>query len=204
MWAQKTCGRCGALVSLSAHAGENCPRCGAYWGHERTSGGFGKPSAFGGRAEPSLYAGLWLRGVASVIDSAVCSSLLLVGVGVTAAVFAGAQGLTPDDLRDIAWTLIVLGNALAVVALYFGLLESSRKQATLGKMAVGIVVTDLSGNRISRRRALARAFAKLLSALPLYGGYLLAGFTSKKQALHDLITSTLVVPRSRARPWSSA
>jgi uncharacterized RDD family membrane protein YckC len=77
--------------------------------------------------------------------------------------------------------------------LYYALMESSAKQATLGKMAIGIVVTDLDGHRISFGRATGRYFGKILSGLILGIGFLMAAFTEKKQALHDILASTLVV-----------
>jgi uncharacterized RDD family membrane protein YckC len=60
-------------------------------------------------------------------------------------------------------------------------------------MAIGIKVTDLNGNRISFGRATGRYFAKILSGMILMIGYIMAGFTEKKQALHDMIASCLVV-----------
>jgi uncharacterized RDD family membrane protein YckC len=77
--------------------------------------------------------------------------------------------------------------------LYYALLESSFKQATLGKMALGLKVTDMEGKRISFGQATGRYFAKILSGLILCIGYLMAAFTEKKQALHDIIVGTLVV-----------
>lgn len=77
--------------------------------------------------------------------------------------------------------------------LYYTLLESSKKQATLGKSIIGIKVTDLNGNRISLGRANARYWSKIISALILFTGFIMAGFTQKKQGLHDIIAGTLVV-----------
>jgi uncharacterized RDD family membrane protein YckC len=74
-------------------------------------------------------------------------------------------------------------------------MESSYLQATLGKMAIGIVVTDLEGKRISFARATGRHFAKIISGFILFIGYIMAGFTQKKQALHDLIADCLVVKK---------
>jgi uncharacterized RDD family membrane protein YckC len=76
--------------------------------------------------------------------------------------------------------------------LYFAILESSVWQATLGKRALGVVVTDLSGDRISFGRATGRHFAHYLSAIFLIG-FLVQPFTAKRQALHDKIAGTLVV-----------
>jgi uncharacterized RDD family membrane protein YckC len=77
--------------------------------------------------------------------------------------------------------------------LYFALFESSSSQATIGKMILGIIVTDLEGNKITFTRATGRYFSKILSAMILCIGYILAGITERKQALHDMIAGTLVV-----------
>ena len=76
-------------------------------------------------------------------------------------------------------------------------MESSSTQATLGKMAMSIVVTDISGNRVSFGRATGRHFAKIISAIILYIGYLMIAFTEKKQGLHDIIADTLVEVKAR-------
>jgi uncharacterized RDD family membrane protein YckC len=84
-------------------------------------------------------------------------------------------------------------TALVIVWLYFALLESSAWQATVGKKAVGLRVTDLNGNRISFLRASGRFFAKFISWAIMLIGYLMIAFTAKKQGLHDMIASTLVL-----------
>jgi uncharacterized RDD family membrane protein YckC len=76
-------------------------------------------------------------------------------------------------------------------------MESSSWQATLGKKALDLAVTDLEGQRITFGRATGRHFAKIISGLiPLGIGYIIAGFTEKKQAVHDLIASCLVVRKA--------
>jgi len=79
--------------------------------------------------------------------------------------------------------------------LYYALFEASHFQATPGKMALGLVVTDETGHRIGFGRATGRYFAKLISALILYIGFMMAGWTEKKQALHDILASTLVLKK---------
>jgi uncharacterized RDD family membrane protein YckC len=79
-------------------------------------------------------------------------------------------------------------------------MESSKYQATLGKRVLGIRVTDLFGRRIDFLRATGRHFSKIVSALLLLMGYVMAAFTSRKQALHDVIASCLVV---RGRPGNA-
>lgn len=82
---------------------------------------------------------------------------------------------------------------LVIAMLYYTLQESSSAQATLGKRALGIKVTDLQGRRLSFAHALGRWAAAALSYLTLYVGFFMAGFTQRKQALHDLVAGTLVV-----------
>lgn len=71
-------------------------------------------------------------------------------------------------------------------------MESSKYQGTIGKKVLGIIVTDENGNRITFGRATGRYFAKIISGMTLWVGYIIAGFTDKKQALHDIIANTLV------------
>jgi uncharacterized RDD family membrane protein YckC len=89
--------------------------------------------------------------------------------------------------------LLVLASVLGSW-LYYAYFESSDWQASVGKKVMNLIVTDLNGNRISFGRASGRYFAKIISGLiPLGIGYILAGVTEKKQALHDMIASCLVL-----------
>ena len=87
----------------------------------------------------------------------------------------------------IYYLIIIVGQVA-----YYAVLESGEKQATFGKQAMGIVVTDVKGNRITTLNAVGRYFAKIPSAMILLIGYLMQPFTEKKQALHDMIAGTLV------------
>jgi len=89
--------------------------------------------------------------------------------------------------------LILLGG----LWLYYALLESSAWQGTVGKKALGLIVTDLDGRPITFARATGRFFSRLITGLvPLMIGYILAGITAKKQALHDMIAGTLVLRKN--------
>jgi uncharacterized RDD family membrane protein YckC len=90
----------------------------------------------------------------------------------------------PEDVSDLA--TILMGW------LYSALLESGDNQATLGKKAMNIIVTDLDGERISFGKASVRHFSKFISALLILIGYLMQPFTEKRQTLHDMIAGTLV------------
>ena len=76
--------------------------------------------------------------------------------------------------------------------LYSAVLESSTWQATVGKKAMSLVVTDSAGQRIGFGRATGRYFGKFISSLILGIGFLMVGWTRRKQGLHDMMASTLV------------
>ncbi|MBN1348967.1 RDD family protein [candidate division KSB1 bacterium] len=78
---------------------------------------------------------------------------------------------------------------------YFSGLESSPLRATPGKLALGIYVADMEGKRISFGRATARHFSKIVSNMTMNVGYLMAGFSMKKQALHDMVASCLILKK---------
>lgn len=77
--------------------------------------------------------------------------------------------------------------------IYYSIMESSPWQATLGKKEMDIIVTDENGNRLSFMKASCRHFAKIISTILLFGGFAVAAFTKKKQALHDIMTDCLVI-----------
>ena len=97
-----------------------------------------------------------------------------------------------DNIRVVG---AVFGYAIGIILnwLYFTLFEASKKQATPGKIALGILVMDTDGNRITFGRANGRYWGKILSGMTLLIGYLMAAFTQQKQALHDMMADCLVV-----------
>ena len=131
------------------------------------------------------YAGFLRRLVAFIIDAVLLYSIFFV-----IALLLGDSGMDPrtGGINPLLNLLSVL-----ITWLYFALMESSAHQATLGKMAIGIKVTDLEGNRISFGQATGRYFAKFLSTLSLAIGYIMVAFTEKKQGLHDILAKTLVL-----------
>jgi uncharacterized RDD family membrane protein YckC len=143
------------------------------------------------------YAGFWLRLAAIIIDSFVVAipSLAIVMIAVL------GMGLKlPESNAPVTQVPTPVGVFLAMEALllvlqwlYFAIMESSHWRGTLGKRALGIAVTDMNGKRISFSRASSRFFGKLISSATFLVGYIMAAFTQRKQALHDIIASTLVV-----------
>jgi uncharacterized RDD family membrane protein YckC/Tfp pilus assembly major pilin PilA len=141
-----------------------------------------------GEYKDRLYlAGFWRRFAASVLDSFI--------LWIPTAIIYFIAGVAFERRDDVASGVGMLGTII-VTWFYFAVLESSSGQATFGKRAFGIKVVDLSGERISFGRATGRHVSKLLSYFTLFIGFLMAGWTARKQALHDMTASCLVVARS--------
>ncbi|MEH7514257.1 RDD family protein [Gottfriedia acidiceleris] len=135
------------------------------------------------------YTGFWLRFAAYALD--------FVFIGVPLYILAVIVSLYIYDntlITDEEFTNYFKLVSIIVVWGYFAIFESSSHQATLGKRIIGLKVTDQKGEKISFGRASGRHFAKIISSI-LFIGFIVAGFTKKKQALHDLIVSTLVVKK---------
>ena len=154
------------------------------------------------------YAGFWLRLVAVIIDVIIIGCLQsLVFVPLLAAVGLGIAGNMENmDMQDTGDMVGMLGVivaaasaywllAMCIQIFYYTLMESSKFQGTLGKMALGIKVTDMNGEKLDFVKAFVRNLCKIISNFTLLIGYIMAGFTEKKQALHDMIASTLVVKK---------
>ncbi|HQZ88641.1 MAG TPA: RDD family protein [Thermomicrobiales bacterium] len=139
------------------------------------------------------YATFGERFVAIIIDWIILAVAWWV-IGIVLAIIVYMAGGS-TDATDLAVGTIVALTAFVSHWLYFALQESSERQATVGKRAMKIVVTDEHGRRLSFARATGRSFARLLSGVFFYLGYILAAFTAQKQTLHDLIAGTLVVKR---------
>ena len=206
------CNKCGAQ---NAAAAQFCSRCGAPTSPTAVPTPLASPpSASPNAASPSHaspyaapapsyqavaplagvgYGGFWIRVVAAIID-AIILRLVVAPVGM----IFGGLGMAGMMSGIPHAGLGILGGGITIILLIFGswlyeaFMESSSYQATLGKMIFGMKVTDLSGNRISFERATGRHFAKWLSAMILGIGYIMVGFTERKQGLHDLLAGTLV------------
>jgi uncharacterized RDD family membrane protein YckC len=139
------------------------------------------------------YAGFWRRFGAFFIDSILLGIIGgAIGFVLGFVLVAANNGqVNQSSLTVLQIVNLVIGTAINVG--YFAGMESSTSQATLGKMALGIKVTDLNGNRITLGQGVGRAFGKILSAIICYIGFFMAGFTERKQALHDMLASTLVL-----------
>ena len=162
------------------------------------------------------YAGFWWRALAHVIDGFVLfAAQLAIGRVVGGPRFGISNDTSMPDqggIQNAAYMMRpealqtwphghwhVTGPGVAdlltflVPLLYFTLLESSRWQATVGKRVCHLRVTGLDGQRITYWRALGRYAGKIVSYLTFCIGFMMAGWTTRKQALHDLMAETLVV-----------
>ena len=151
------------------------------------------------------YAGFWWRFLAYIIDDIIIgfvNFIILIPMWAVLgfSIFKLSELSSFNDEIPLGAVASLFGLifftaliSIVITWLYFALMESSSKQGTLGKMALGIKVTDIEGNRISFLRATGRYFGKILSGMILMIGYIMAGLTPKKQALHDMLANCLVM-----------
>jgi uncharacterized RDD family membrane protein YckC len=205
------CVRCGATLSEGAAFCASCGTPVAASGGEPGASAPPPPAItapwtavaagpFADRVVPD-YGGFWRRFWSYLLDRFILGVVMLpVGLVVLMPLMATESlGWTDTDLPEAAIRslmgaiLVVAGIGLLGSWLYYALMQSSSKQATLGQLALGIRVTDLEGRRISFARASGRYFATMLTGLTFGIGYLLMLFTARKQTLHDLVAGTLVL-----------
>jgi len=194
------CNKCGAPNDAGA---QFCSRCGAAFSpiaaSAQSTGGAAAPAPAMGYPPPTgypiaqagaRYGGFWIRVVAAIID-AILVRVVFVPIGA----ILGFGGIAMGGLIHPGFHLFHGPFVFLILCgswLYEAFMESSSYQATVGKMIFGMKVTDLYGNRISFARATGRHFAKILSGMILCIGFIMVGFTERKQGLHDMIAGTLV------------
>ncbi len=214
------CPRCGIRVE---EGNKFCQACGQEVGADviAATGATGAAAPIppltapaGSVSAPLPYAGFWVRVVASLVDGLIIGIPFWIIVMVLFFMFGGfammahqfpvTQGSAPPDPREIMahmgpfFFAFFLGWAVFVLLqwLYFAGMESSARQATIGKSVMSLRVANVEGQPISFGHATGRFFAKIVSGMvPLAIGYIMAAFTARKQALHDLIAGTLVLKK---------
>lgn len=159
--------------------------------------------------ESANYAGIGSRFLAAVVDGIVIG----IPIGIVAAVLSAMMtvrmiertsrdtSFNPGLAADTMGTFFAGFGFIMVISLiitwtYFAMMESSSWQGTLGKRMLGIKVTDLAGNRISLGKATIRLVAKTCLSGWFLIGYIMAFFTRRRQALHDMIAGTLVLTKA--------
>jgi uncharacterized RDD family membrane protein YckC len=156
----------------------------------------------------TTYAGFWLRFVAYIIDSIIVyvmqSFIFIPVLGLLGITFASnmenVQNMSDAEAIGMFGSIMAFAGATMflttiIAVLYWSLMESSKYQATVGKLALGLIVTDMEGKNLDLTKALIRNVCKIISWMILLIGYIMAAFTEKKQGLHDIIAGTLVVKK---------
>lgn len=192
------CPQCGASVPEGA---TYCARCGAAQSPSSQAPATAHVAAPAPAAPAAgfVYAGFWRRFAAYFLDGLILMVVTIPVGFLTGFPFLGFGFRDPGDLDPEAFAAMIgavlIGNGISFVVggAYFAMMESSSRQATLGKMALGLRVTDVAGRRISLGRAAGRYVAHLLSNVTLLIGYLMMLFTERRQALHDMVAGTVVV-----------
>ncbi|WP_258100451.1 RDD family protein [Marinoscillum pacificum] len=153
------------------------------------------------------YAGFWLRFVAMIIDYIIIGALQTIVIfpilgifGIDMAMNMSNGNMSDEQAIAAAFAAIsTMGSVFLVSSLisilYYTILEASKFEATFGKMALGLKVTDTEGRPLDFGKSLLRNLGKIVSQTILFIGYIIAGFTDKKQALHDMIAGALVVKK---------
>lgn len=160
----------------------------------------------GDNSDNLQLAGFWRRLVAALIDL-----LIITLISITAAAYLGLtqgyqmilmmvrrqeiiadNGAIITSLIPMPVATFILVVVILIPWLYYAILESSKNQATLGKMACRIVVSDIHKNQITFARATLRHFSKFLSFFLLLTGFFCINYTQYKQGLHDVISACLV------------
>ncbi|HEX7754947.1 MAG TPA: RDD family protein [Niabella sp.] len=166
-----------------------------YSGGQAGFPGHGDSDLFNDQLLPVQYGSFWERFAAILIDGliiAVAGAILnsIFGLGFSREMFY-------QNDTNVIYAAYWKSNTIPFVIqwLYFAFMESSPRQATLGKMALGLKVTSMDGRRITFLNATGRYFAKIISALILLIGYLMVLWDDKRQALHDKLAGTLVIKK---------
>lgn len=153
------------------------------------------------------YAGFWRRLASFGMDWLLCAFLgyvvveLLVSPWLKPLIDGPARGVPDESLLhllelDTAGGLATWVLHFVLMVTYHVMQEAGRHQATLGKRAMGLIVTNMQGQRISHGQALGRWAGGLLSS-PFFAGYLLSLYTQRRQTLHDLMAGTVVLYKGR-------
>lgn len=174
------CSKCGAQNLAGASF---CQHCGANMGPAVMPGVMASPAGVSYSAavpaDNSAYGGFWIRFAAIIIDWLILAALIY-----------PAFSIPRYGYEHFG---VYRGFGLFSGWLYEALLLSSPWQATVGKKLLGLKVTDEAGQRISFARATGRYFAKYISMIICFIGFIMAAFTYHKRALHDMIAGTLVM-----------
>jgi uncharacterized RDD family membrane protein YckC len=184
---ERFCSECGRPRSASelARFGDRliCPDCKDTYAQKLREG-----------VAPAMtvaYAGFWIRFVAALIDGII---LYVVNAILQFAMLGSVTArVSPGDLASTLPRLGLVWLISVVVGCSYETFFIGKMAATPGKMALGLKVVRADGSAVDYPRAAGRYFSKILSAIILLIGYMMAGWDSQKRALHDMICDTRVI-----------
>ena len=153
-------------------------------------------------APASPYGGFWMRFLAHFIDQLILGVVAapLYFILILPHILPIIQDAERNNEPSPETIGAIIGAAMTYACLaligawlYEALLTCSSWQGTIGKKVLRLKVTDEAGNRIGFGRSTGRFFAKIISVMIMYIGYIMVGFTDRKRGLHDMIAGTLVM-----------
>ncbi len=147
-------------------------------------------------SDEKIYAGFWVRFFAGVLDVVfLLPPVLLIAYLVS----DGSYEIIKIGENFRSYSFGAEGNLhtvdlvmYAVSIIYIAYFLSDKKQATIGKRLLGIYVGNIDGSKLSKSRAIMRAFASMITSATLGIGFLSVIFTKEKIALHDFLCNTRV------------
>jgi len=199
------CSKCGAQNSATV---QSCQNCGVTLSSSLAPSQAAAPArAYAAAppvayAPPSIYGGFWIRLLAHLIDHVILGAVAapLFFITVLPSIIRIAHQAERDQEPSPEMIIAIVSSVFVYIALAFvgqwlyeALLKSSSWQGTIGKRVLRLKVVDEAGNRIGFGRATGRFFAKILSSMFLYIGFIMIGFTERKTGLHDMLAGTKVL-----------
>ncbi|MHB0880948.1 RDD family protein [Paenibacillus sp. SEL1] len=150
--------------------------------------------------ERRMYGGFWIRTAAFLIDLIILTAIVLL-VGGAIYIIPDLLGIKETGFIQVLLMLWPLILWLVLPWLYCGLWESSKVQATPGKLAFSLIVVDKEGRRLGFLHASGRYWIKAISFVIAHIIYIVVAFTAKKQGLHDLCANTFVVHKKELQRY---
>ncbi|MGD6818285.1 RDD family protein [Metabacillus sp. 113a] len=126
------------------------------------------------------YAGFWIRFGAYMIDVLILAIIF----GVPSFLLIGGDPVINTAIR------VVIGSLLALYVIF---MPTTKWQGTIGKKLLGLKIVNENGGRLTPGAAILRYVGQIISAIILYIGFIMAGFTDRKRALHDMLARSYVV-----------
>lgn len=201
------CEQCGKRISETA---KFCPYCGNAVGiadsvqsQQSVKQEISTPTSLETRQESTAalletkqeqkYVGFWARFAANFLDG-ILISIFVSPASIRIGYLLSKGKIRSDWISESACVAIALYSGLYIISQVILLVLWSKKQASIGKMAISVKIVDAkTGGVPTKKQLIGRYFAYILSCLPLGIGFLWIAFDSKKQGWHDKLAGTAVI-----------